>query len=235
MIDRILASKPLCLTVLLLAACPGDDTGTDDGPSADSGASGTTAGTTEPMATSAPTSTSEPGTTTEPTSTTTDPTADTGTTGPGSLGCGDVDCSESEWCDWSDGVCGVDGFGMSMCEPRPKGCGEDYAPVCGCDGQVHSNACSATMVGVDLDAEGDCPTPEGYFRCGSVFCDAQFQYCQVQYSDIGGFGHSYSCMSPATECIEGITCDCLTEEFCFEFGCNATPDGGGVEIGCPGG
>jgi hypothetical protein len=232
---RILHSNLLCLTTLLLAACPGDDTSGEEGPSADSGASGST---TEPSVTSTesgsatepgPTSTTESGSATEPGTS-----ADTGTTGPGSLSCGDVDCGESEWCDWSDGVCGVDGFGMSMCEPRPKGCGEDYAPVCGCDGQVHSNACSATMAGVDLNAEGDCPTPEGYFRCGSVFCDAQFQYCQVQLSDIGGFGHSYACMSPAVECIEGITCDCLTEEFCFDFGCNATPDGG-VEIECPGG
>lgn len=197
----------------------------EDGPSADSGGSGTTSAATEPGTTTEPgvTTTTEPGTT-----------ADSGT-GPGTLPCGELECTGAEWCDSTDDVCGVGGdFGMSSCEPRPEGCGEDYAPVCGCDGQVHSNQCSASMAGVDVDAEGECPAPEGYFRCGYRFCDAAFQYCQVQGSDIAGFGNGYACMTPAMECMGGITCECLMEEFCFEFGCNPTADGG-VEIVCPGG
>jgi hypothetical protein len=253
---RILHSNAwLWLGSLLLVACPGDDTG-EDGPVADSGASdttaGTTAGTTEPGPTSTsepgPTSTSESGPTsmsesgdtmiTTVTTTDSDTTAtsgDTETTGPSVGACGDAECSAAEWCDFSSNACSEkDAGSTATCEPRPEGCGDVYQPVCGCDGLTHSNECDANAVGIDVDAEGDCETPEGHFRCGYRFCNLDYEYCQIQYSDIGGYGHSYACMQ-AVECPEGgITCDCLTEEFCFEFGCEDTPDGG-VQIGCPGG
>lgn len=231
---RSLPSSLSCLLSLLLGACPGDDTTGEDGPSADSGASGTVS-TTEP----AITSTTEPGMTSGMTSvTTTEPGTGTSAasddTGPGGLGCGEAICTSSEWCDWSDDACGEGPSGMGTCEPLPEGCDDSYMPVCGCDGQVHSNVCYASMAGVDLAAEGECDAPKGYFRCGYSFCSLETDYCQVQVSDIGGFGDSYSCMQPAMECVGGITCDCLTEEFCFDFGCNPTADGG-VEIVCPGG
>lgn len=250
---RNLHSKAwLCLGSLLLVACPGDDTSGEDGPVADSGASDTTAGTTEPGPTSTsepgPTSTSEPGPTSTsesgPISETTAATTegdttvtggDTETTGPSVSACGDAECSAAEWCDYSDNACGEKGsFGDATCEPRPEGCGDIYAPVCGCDGLVHSNDCDVTAVGIDVSSEGDCETPEGYFRCGYRFCNLEYEYCQVQYSDIGGYDNSYTCMQTDTCGEGGISCDCLTEEFCFEFGCMETPDGG-IEIGCPGG
>jgi hypothetical protein len=227
---RILHSKALlCLASLWLAACPGDDSTTDD-----AGASGTASSTTEAAQT-----TTDPGatigTTEEPgtTSSTTETPADSGTTGPGAA-CGETDCSEDQWCDFSDDACGADAGGSASCEPRPEGCPENYAPVCGCDGQVHGNDCDANAAGVDLDAEGDCETPEGYFRCGYRFCSLGFEYCQVQISDIGGFGDSYNCMPAAKACMDELTCDCLMGEPCWDFGCNPTADGG-VEIVCPGG
>jgi hypothetical protein len=206
---RILQSSAIaCFASLWLAGCPSDDA-TDDG--AETGAATTT-----------PSTTNEPGTATE-----------TDTAGPGAT-CGNAECSQDQWCNFTDGICGTDRFGMASCEPRPEACPENYAPVCGCDGQVHSNACAANMAGVDLDASGDCETPSGFFRCGDRFCDLGFEYCQVQGSDVGGFGHGYACISPAACADQVITCDCLTEEVCFEFGCSPTADGG-VEIVCPGG
>lgn len=233
---RSLPSTLLCLTTLLLTACPGDDTTGEDGPVADSGATTVNDGTTtvNDDTTTAPgmTTTTEPGTGTGTGGTGTS--TGSGETGPGGLGCGEAICAASEWCDWSDDACGEGASGMGTCEPFPEGCDDSYMPVCGCDGQVHSNVCYASMVGVDLAAEGDCKAPEGYFPCGYSFCSLETEYCQVQISDIGGFGDSYSCMQPAMECPGGITCDCLTEELCFDFGCNPS-DGGGVEIVCPGG
>jgi hypothetical protein len=247
---RILHSRSLLSSLVLVAlGCPGDDTSMDEG--ADSGASGSSTTSTTPTSTTEPvtTSTTEPVTTSDTTagdtmvttattdvsdSTTTGTSADTGTTGPIGGACGDGECNGTEWCDFTDDVCGVDGVGgMATCELRPEGCPEIYQPVCGCDGQVHGNDCDANAAGVDVDAEGDCETPAGYFRCGYRYCDPQFEFCQVQYSDIGGVGHSYACVGPMA-CAGPPSCDCLDGELCFEFGCEETPDGG-VMIGCPGG
>jgi hypothetical protein len=242
MLGHDLKSRVLCFATLLLTGCPGDD-GSGSTDATGPGATGST-GSTGPGATDATgpgaTGSTGPGATGSTGSTgpgATDATSlDTGetmsTTGPASA-CGDVECSDSEWCDWSADACGGGDFAMGECMPLPEGCGDIYAPVCGCDGQVHSNICDANALGLDVDAEGDCPTPEGYFRCGYLFCNPEIEYCQIQYSDIGGVGHSYGCVQPP-ECPEGITCDCLTEELCFDSGCAETKDGG-IEIGCPGG
>jgi hypothetical protein len=228
MVFHDLPSKTLfCGLMLALLGCPGDDGAGEEG--ADTGTTSAASSTTEPS----PTTDTTAGETTA--TSTMGETADTGTTGPGGGACGELECTEAEWCDYTDDVCGAKGSnGSTSCEPRPEGCGDIYAPVCGCDGLVHGNECDASAVGVDVDAEGDCEAPGGYFRCGYRFCNPEYEFCQIQYSDIAGYGHSYACVSPAMECPGGITCDCLGEEFCFEFGCNETPDGG-IEIGCPGG
>jgi hypothetical protein len=236
MLDHGLKSKVLCFATLWLTGCPGDDgsVATDStGPGAtDSTGPGAT-DSTGPGATGStgPGATSSTGP--EPTGSTGLDSGDTmSTTGPATAECGKVECAEAQWCDWSGNDCGTGDFAMGECMPLPEGCRDIYAPVCGCDGQVHSNICDASALGLDVDAEGDCPAPEGYFRCGYLFCNPDYEYCQIQYSDIGGVGHSYGCVQPA-DC-EPLTCDCLTEELCFEFGCAETKDGG-IEIGCPGG
>jgi hypothetical protein len=34
----------------------------------------------------------------------------------------------------------------------------EYKPVCGCNGQTYSNACTASNAGVRTFTEGPCPT-----------------------------------------------------------------------------
>ncbi|MGZ3420923.1 MAG: hypothetical protein ACXVEE_23805 [Polyangiales bacterium] len=70
-------------------------------------------------------------------------------------GFGGDSCSSSEWCQYTGGGCGfADGGGT--CKPRPEGCTDIYAPVCGCDYKTYGNECDAHMNGVDVQYTGVC-------------------------------------------------------------------------------
>ena len=77
------------------------------------------------------------------------------------------DCDIPEdFCLKPEGAC----WDFGTCEPRPWPCPDFWDPVCGCDGQTHSNTCYAHNAGVSVAHAGACETCFGPERLpgGSV-------------------------------------------------------------------
>jgi hypothetical protein len=122
-------------------------------------------------------------------------------------------CPADEWCDFPRDDCGAtDGTGT--CVRRPLQCGELADPVCGCDGEIHSNPCDANSAGVDLSALGSCPAEPGNFNCGARQCAIDTEFCQRIGSDIGGEPDSFSCNRLPAGCGLDPSCACLEGEAC---------------------
>jgi hypothetical protein len=130
-------------------------------------------------------------------------------------------CPDGQYCEFPAGSdCGAaDGGGQ--CKPRPGACAANDEPVCGCDGETHSNTCEAAASGVSVRSQGECGTGTGG---PSVDCDPRKITCkrtpptctgQFQVPSVDG-----SCFGP---CVSIVSCGCTGQDECpepEEYACN---------------
>jgi hypothetical protein len=147
-------------------------------------------------------------------------------------GFGGAVCPPDEFCDFARNTCGTSDE-SGTCRTRPNGCPDLFAPTCGCDGTIHSNACDANAVGVDISDVGGCVTDPGQFSCGHAVCDETSQYCQHTPSDVGGEPDSFQCNLLPAGCEPTPDCACLADEPCGSM-CGGDAQSG-LELTCLGG
>ena len=94
---------------------------------------------------------------------------------PETIACGaqEKDCSAGSYCRFEKSDrCGED-TSLGVCAPVPQICNRMFAPVCGCDGKTHSNACTAAAQGVNVRSDGACESDETQAqkpKCQPVRC-----------------------------------------------------------------
>lgn len=118
-----------------------------------------------------------------------------------------TDCPRFYYCQQMMGCTATTG----VCTPVPPSCSDQTDPVCGCDGKTYSNACFASLAGVNLAYRGQCNTTEECSTDGD--CDAGL-FCQKEVGTCTDPDEVGLCTEMPVECErEGDTvcgCDGIT-------------------------
>jgi hypothetical protein len=135
--------------------------------------------------------------------------------------CDDHACDADQYCLWPWAECGDPGTSWAECTPRPARCEPGDGPVCGCDGNLYADRCTANMAGVDVDRDHACVLPPGTARCAYTSCDPATEQCVRFNPHIDTDTLYVECAPLPTGC---ATCDCLElGSDCLD--CNVSSEG----------